>query len=159
MNTGSNERCRLIYVIDKVFISTFNLLKSPIMDTKRQHKYSKLILRDLAEIFQRDYRDSFGKAFVTLTGVEVSPDLSIASVYVSVLPNSEQEKVMDTLAHRKSHIRGELGRRIGKQARIVPDLRFFLDETEGQAAQMDTLFEGLVIPPADNSEEKPEGDS
>ena len=127
------------------------------MDTKRQHKYSKLILRDLAEIFQHDYRDSFGRAFVTLTGVEVSPDLAIASVYVSVLPNSEQEKVIETLANKKSHIRGELGRRIGKQARIVPDLRFFLDETEEQAAQMDTLFRDLKIPapeePTDNPEE------
>lgn len=127
------------------------------MDTKRQHKYSKLILRDLADIFQHDYRDSFGKAFVTLTGVEVSPDLAIASIYVSVLPNSEREQVMETLGNKKSHIRGELGRRIGKQARIVPDLRFFLDETEEHAAQMDNLFKDLHIPPAeeptDSSEE------
>ena len=125
------------------------------MDTKRQHKYSKLILRDLAEIFQHDYRDSFGRAFVTLTGVEVSPDLSIASVYVSVLPNSEQEKVMETLGFKKSHIRGELGRRIGKQARIVPDLRFFLDETEEQAAKMDDLFKDLEIPPAEEQTDNP----
>jgi ribosome-binding factor A len=126
------------------------------MDTKRQHKYSKLILRDLAEIFQHDYRDSFGKAFVTLTGVEVSPDLSVASVYVSVLPNSEQENVIETLGHKKSHIRGELGRRIGKQARIVPDLRFFLDETEEHAAQMDSLFKDLEIPPAEEPKDNPE---
>lgn len=126
------------------------------MDTKRQHKYSKLILRDLAEIFQHDYRDSFGRALVTLTGVEVSPDLSIASVYVSVLPNSEEEKVMATLGYRKSHIRGELGRRIGKQARIVPDLRFFLDETEENAVRMDALFKDLEIPPAEESSDKPE---
>jgi ribosome-binding factor A len=126
------------------------------MDTKRQHKYSKLILRDLAEIFQHDFRDSFGRAFVTLTGVEVSPDLSIASVYVSVLPNSEQEKVMETLGYRKSHIRGELGRRIGKQARIVPDLRFFLDETEENAEHMDALFRDLDIPPAEEATENPE---
>ena len=129
------------------------------MDTKRQHKYSKLILRDLAEIFQHDYRDSFGKAFVTLTGVEVSPDLAIASVYVSVLPDSEQDRVMETLGNRKGHIRGELGRRIGKQARIVPDLRFFLDATEEKAAEMDALFDGLVIPPEEDSEENSEGES
>ena len=127
------------------------------MDTKRQHKYSKLILRDLAEIFQHDYRDSFGPAFVTLTSVEVSPDLAIASVYVSVMPNSEQENVIETLAHKKSHIRGELGRRIGKQARIVPDLRFFLDETEENAAQMDALFNDLEIPPAEETTDNPEG--
>ena len=127
------------------------------MDTKRQHKYSKLILRDLADIFQHYYRDSFGGAFVTLTGVEVSPDLSMASVYVSVLPNSEEEKVMETLGHKKGHIRGELGRRIGKQARIVPDLRFFLDKTEENAANIDALFKNLVIPPTEESTDNPEG--
>ncbi len=47
---------------------------------------------------------------------------------------------MESLAHKKSHIRGELGKRIGKQASIVPDLRFFLDETEEQAAQMGCSF-------------------
>lgn len=117
------------------------------MDTTRQHKYSKLILRDLAEIFQRDFRDSFGPAFVTLTGVEVSPDLSVASVYISVLPSAEKERVLESIEHKKSHIRGDLGRRIGKQARIVPNLRFFLDETEENAAKMDDLFKNLDIPP------------
>lgn len=123
------------------------------MDSKRQHKYSKLILKDLAEIFQHDYRDSFNPALVTLTGVEVSPDLSIASVYVSVLPNSEKDRVMEALENKKSHIRGELGKRIGKQARIVPDLRFFPDETEENASQMDALFDNLVIPPAEEETE------
>lgn len=122
------------------------------MDTTRQHKYSKLILRDLAEIFQRDFRDSFGPAFVTLTSVEVSPDLSIASVYISVLPSAEKEQVLASIEHKKSRIRGELGRRIGKQARIVPDLRFFLDETEENASKMDNLFKDLDIPPDETSE-------
>ena len=122
------------------------------MDTTRQHKYSKLILRDLADIFQRDYRDTFNPAFVTLTGVEVSPDLGIASVYVSVLPSIEKKRVIESIEHKKSHIRGELGRRIGKQARIVPDLRFFLDETEENASKMDDLFSGLDIPPEEEIE-------
>jgi len=122
------------------------------MDTKRQHKYSKLILRDLAEIFQRDYRDTFNPAFVTLTGVVVSPDLGIASVYVSVLPSNEKERVLESIEQKKSHIRGELGRRIGKQARIIPDLRFFLDETEENASKMDNLFSGLDIPPEEATE-------
>ena len=123
------------------------------MDSKRQHKFSKLILKDLAEIFQHDYRDSFNPAFVTLTDVEISPDLGIASIYVSVLPTSEKDRVMDSLEHKKSHIRGELGKRIGKQARIVPELRFFLDETEEKAAKMDALFNNLHIPPAEEETE------
>lgn len=126
------------------------------MNSQRQHKYSKLILRDLAEIFQRDFRDSFGSAFVTLTGVQVSPDLAIASVYVSVLPSSSKEEVLAEIEYKKSKIRGALGRRIGKQARIVPDLRFFLDETQENAAQMDEMFKGLVIPPAEKETDSSE---
>ena len=126
------------------------------MNSQRQHKYSKLILRDLAEIFQRDFRDSFGSAFVTLTGVQVSPDLAIASVYVSVLPSSLKDEVLEEIENKKSKIRGALGRRIGKQARIVPDLRFFLDETQENAAQMDEMFKGLVIPPAEKETDSSE---
>lgn len=137
---------------------TFIFQADRVMDTKRQHKYAKLILRDLADIFQHDYRDSFTPAFVTLTEVEVSPDLSIASVYVSVLPNSEKERVRESLQNKKSRIRGELGKRIGKQARIVPDLRFFLDETEENAAQMDNLFKDLYIPPAQEETDTEEQD-
>jgi len=121
------------------------------MDSTRQHKYAKLILRDLADIFQHDYMNSFSPALVTLTGVEVSPDLGIATVYVSVLPSKEKERVIESIEHKKNHIRGELGKRIGKQARIVPDLRFFLDETEEKAAHMDDLFKDLDIPPEEEN--------
>ena len=126
------------------------------MDSQRQRKYARLIIRDLAAIFQHDYRDSFSPALVTLTDVEISPDLSIASVYVSVLPSSAQDKIMESIDHKKSHIRGELGKRIGKQARIVPDLRFFVDNTEEKASEMDSLFEDLHIPPAKEGDETEE---
>ncbi len=120
------------------------------METKRQHKFSRLILRDLADIFQQDLRDSFSPAFVTLTGAEISPDLSVASIYVSVLPNKEKDRVMAAIGQMKGHIRGELGKRIGKQARIVPELRFFPDDTQEQAEHMEDLFKELDIPPAED---------
>ena len=132
-------------VLIKIFTFIFQFREA--MDSKRQHKYSRLILKDLAEIFQHDYRDSFNPAFVTLTDVTITPDLGIASVYVSVLPIAEKERVLDSLEQKKSHIRGALGRRIGKQARIIPELRFFIDETEEKAAHMDALFKDLDIPP------------
>lgn len=122
------------------------------METKRQHKYAKQILKDLAAIFQRDMQGNFKGAFVTLTDVEISPDLSIAFIYVSVLPVQKGEEVMETISHHNKHIRGILGRAIGKQARVVPELRFFLDETEERASKMDSLIDGLDIP----AEEEPE---
>lgn len=123
------------------------------MESKRQHKYSKQILKDLASIFQRDMQGSFKDAFVTLTDVEISPDLAIASIYVSVLPVDQGENVMEVIDHNVKRIRGALGRAIGKQARIVPELRFFLDQTEERAQKMDSLIDSLDIPEEDDSEE------
>ena len=120
------------------------------METKRQHKYSRLILKDIAEIFQKDFSHSFGNAFITITGVEVTPDLSIARVHVSILAAPDKQAVVDKIQEKKSAIRGELGRKIGKQVRIVPDLIFFLDDTEDRAERIDAIFDNLNIPPAED---------
>lgn len=123
------------------------------METQRQHKYSKQILKDLAVIFQRNIQDSFHGAFVTLKEVKISPDLAIATIYVSVLPVSKGDEVMTIIEHNNKRIRGILGKAIGKQARIVPHLRFFLDSTEEDASKMDLLIDKLEIPNEDESDD------
>jgi len=133
----------------KVDFTTF----TPSMESQRQHKYAKQILKDLAQIFQRNIQDSFHGAFVTLKEVKISPDLSIASIYISVLPISKGEEVMLIIDQNNKRIRGILGKAIGKQARIVPHLRFFLDNTEEEASKMDSLLENLDIPEEDQSED------
>ena len=122
------------------------------METQRQHKYSKQILKDLAVIFQRNIQDNFGGAFVTLKEVKISPDLAIATIYVSVLPTAKGEEVMAVIEQNSKRIRGILGKTIGKQARIVPSLRFFLDNTEEVGAKMDSILDNLEIPD-DNEKE------
>lgn len=121
------------------------------METQRQHKYSKQILKDLAQIFQRNIQDSFAGAFVTLKEVKISPDLAIATVYVSVLPVSKGNEVMLIIEQNSKKIRGILGKVIGKHARIVPQLRFFLDSTEEDGSKMDSILEKLHIPKKDQS--------
>ena len=120
------------------------------METKRQHKYSRLILKDIADIFQKDFSRSFGNAFITITDVEVTPDLSVARVHVSILAAPDKQAIVDKIQEKKSAIRGELGRKIGKQVRIVPDLVFFLDDTEDRAEKIDEIFDKLDIPPAED---------
>lgn len=124
-----------------------------IMETQRQHKYSKQILKDLALIFQRNIQDDFHGAFVTLKEVKISPDLAIATVYVSVLPIAKGDEVMSIIDQHASRIRGLLGNAIGKQARIVPQLRFFLDSTEEDGSKMDSLLDKLDIPKEDKSKD------
>ncbi len=123
------------------------------MASKRQQQFARLILRDLSEIFQKELRDSFQGAFVTLTGAKISPDLSVASIYVSVLPAGKLPAVMGLLEEQKRQIRGILGKKIGRQVRIVPELRFFADDTQEQASRIEELLDNLDIPPAEDDNE------
>ncbi len=123
------------------------------MASKRQQQFARLILRDLSEIFQKELRDSFQGAFVTLTGAKISPDLSVASIYVSVLPAGKLPEVMGLLEEQKHQIRGILGKKIGRQVRIVPELRFFADDTQEQASRIEELLDNLDIPPAEDDNE------
>ena len=117
------------------------------MESKRQVKYSKQLQKDLAEIFQQDPSHYFGSSLGTITGVSVSPDLGLARIHISVFPISKAEEVFEHLNNIKSEIRLKLGKKIGKQVRIIPELAFFHDDTEEKASKIDNLLNKLNIPP------------
>ncbi len=113
----------------------------------RQQKYGRLIQKELSEIFQRDKRGVLDNAFVTVADVRVNADLSVAKVYISMLLAKDRDKVLESIQRHKSEIRKELGDRIGKQVRIIPELIFYRDEQEEKASRMDDLIRNLNIPP------------
>ncbi len=121
-------------------------------ESTRQQKYSKLIQKELSDIFLRDKRGILDNAFVTIADVRMSPDLSIARIYISMLLVKDKERVLENITLRKSEIRKALGNRIGKQVRIVPELIFFKDEVEENATRLDELIKNLNIPPASKAE-------
>ncbi|UXX80794.1 ribosome-binding factor A [Reichenbachiella carrageenanivorans] len=118
------------------------------MSSTRQLKYAGLIQKDLSELFQRDTRHWFGNAFITITGVDVSPDLSFARIYLSLMMVADESAFLELVKSKKSEIRKALGLKIGKQVRIVPDLNFYLDDTQENAQKIEDLLSGLHIPPA-----------
>ncbi len=122
-------------------------------ESKRQQKFSKLIRKDLSDIFQKDKMGIFRNSFVTIADVKITPDLSLARVYLSMFMPEKQEMLDKILLH-KSEIRRELGNRIGKQVRIVPDLEFYIDEVEERAARIDKIISELDIPPEEDSKEE-----
>lgn len=122
----------------------------------RQKKYSSLLQKDLSEIFQKQMANAFGKAFITITDVEVSPDLSFAKVYLSLMLSEKPSETLEMIQERKSEIRKHLGNRIGKQVRIVPELAFFMDETLEQANRIDDILSKLDIPPEEEDEDDDE---
>ncbi len=120
--------------------------------TVRQQKFSRLIQKELSDIFQRDQRGFLGNAFITIVDVRVSPDLGVARVYISMVLVKDKKALLEKLDNHKKEIRKALGARIRNQARIVPELAFFIDEVEENAERMDQLLKNLKIPPSDKQE-------
>jgi ribosome-binding factor A len=114
--------------------------------TIRQQKFGKLILKEISEIFQRDKKGIIDQAFITVTEVQVSPDLGFAKVYLSMMFAKERLAILEKINSRKSEIRKALGEKIKKQVRVIPELVFFIDELEENATKMDKLIDSLKIP-------------
>ncbi len=106
----------------------------------RQLKVARELQKDIAEIIRSKGMAAFGGAMVSVTEVRISPDLSVAKVYVSVFPSAKSEEVMQIVNENARTIRGELGRIVAKQFRIVPELAFFLDSSLDYAEHIDELL-------------------
>ncbi len=122
------------------------------MDSTRQQKFGRLIQKELGEIFQREGKNYYGQNFVTITGVRVTPDLSVARVQISIFKAAQPEEVMNMIRDNTHEIRRELGKRIRNQARIIPALEFFLDDSLDYVDKMENIFKNINIPPAPEAE-------
>ncbi|MDQ1088175.1 MULTISPECIES: 30S ribosome-binding factor RbfA [unclassified Siphonobacter] len=126
------------------------------MESKRQQKFARQVQKDLGDIFQKEMRNQFGNAFITITDVKVSPDLGLARAYLSFLLTDDKDQLLKNIQEKTKQIRQILANKIRNQVRVIPELQFFLDDTAEYAAKMDALFSGIVIPPAseDDAEEE-----
>ncbi len=112
------------------------------MASIRQEKTANLIKQDLAVIFSENSRELFGGAFITVTVVRMTPDLGLAKVYLSFFTNAGADKdaLLEMVRSKSNAVRGKLGRKIGKQVRIVPELAFYLDDSLDYADEIDNLL-------------------
>ncbi|KIO44427.1 MULTISPECIES: 30S ribosome-binding factor RbfA [Porphyromonadaceae] len=110
------------------------------MDSIRQNKVGRLIQKDLSEMFQKECKEYTVGAILSVTAVRVSPDLSYARVYLSIFPSELTEKVLNSLTEKNKNIRFILGKKIGKQIRIIPELRFFVDDSLDYIEKIDELL-------------------
>ncbi|MDA0874301.1 MAG: 30S ribosome-binding factor RbfA [Bacteroidetes bacterium] len=107
----------------------------------RTERVASLFQREIAGILGTEFADQL-HPMVTVTGVRVTADLSIAYVDVSVLADSmgQKQAVVLKLKDLTPRIRKSLGNAIRHQVKSIPELRFFLDETLEHASRMDALF-------------------
>ena len=109
------------------------------MQETRQNRIARLLQRELSEIFQQQTRAMRG-VMVSVTHTKVSPDLSICTAHLSVFPSERGEEILANINAQKSKIRFELGNRIRNQVRIIPDLRFFIDDSLDYLEKIDELL-------------------
>jgi ribosome-binding factor A len=110
------------------------------MEGTRLTKVARQIQKDLGEIFQRQSQSLFHGRMITVTTVRVSPDLSLAKVYLSIFPSEKKEEVLDQVKQSTKTIRHELAQRIRNQMRIVPELAFFIDDSLDYIENIDRLL-------------------
>lgn len=109
------------------------------MESTRQSKIARLIQKELSEIFLMQAKAMNG-VLVSVTSVRVSPDLSIARAYISVFPSERGGEIVKNLTGNMRSIRFELGGRLRHQLRIIPELKFFLDDSLDYLDRIDELL-------------------
>ena len=109
-------------------------------ESKRQLQVGREIQKELAELIRKRGLAFFDGALVSVSGVKVSSDLSIAKVYVSIFPSDKKEKVMQTISDNSRAFRGELGAGIGRQIRITPELNWYIDSSLDYVEHIEELL-------------------
>ena len=111
-------------------------------DFERTRRVGEQIQRELASIIQQQLRDP-RLGMVTISGVEVSKDMSAAKVFVTSLDEStDHKKTIEALQHAAGFLQHELGRRV--QLRIIPKLRFLYDESIIRGSELSALIDTAV---------------
>jgi ribosome-binding factor A len=110
------------------------------MESTRQKKVSRLVQKELADIFLKRGNEFGHGKLVSITRVRISPDLSFAKVYISIFPATNQEEVLKSLQEHSSKIRYDLGHKVRTQLRIVPDIAFHIDDSLDYIDKIDKLL-------------------
>jgi ribosome-binding factor A len=110
------------------------------MESVRQNKIARLLQKELATYFQTENRNILPGRMITVTVVRISPDLSLAKVYLSIYPKNANEDSLGVVSSHVKEIRNVLGRKIRHQVRIIPELAFFLDDSMDYVERIDKLL-------------------
>lgn len=111
----------------------------------RQLKISRQIQRDISDIFIKEGKEAVHGSMVTVTVVRMSPDLSLAKVYLSVFPFERSKEIMERVRAAAPQMRHALGKRMRNQIKSIPEVAFFLDDSQDYAANINTLFKDIEI--------------
>ncbi len=110
------------------------------MSSLRQNKYARLLQKELGDYFLKEARNFQAGSMITITVVRISPDLAEAKVYLSFFQVKDRKAVLAKIISRTWEIRRWLGEQIRHQARVTPNLHFYIDDSLDYAENIDRLL-------------------
>lgn len=111
------------------------------MESVRQQKVANLLKKDLNEFFRLESRSLCGGALVTATTIRVSVDLRNVNVFLSIFGVDDKEKVLKDINKKNKWIRGVIGKKMGKQVRVVPEFIFKIDDSLDYLKSIEDLLD------------------
>jgi ribosome-binding factor A len=109
--------------------------------TTRQNKISRLIQKELAEVFLRELKSEFHDLLISVTIVRITSDLSLARCYLSIYPSDKADETIRHIRQMTKLLRGIIGNKVAKQLRIIPELEFNIDDSLNYLEKIDRLLE------------------
>ena len=109
------------------------------METTRQNKIARLLQKELSDIFLLQTKSMPG-ILISVSAVRISPDMSVCRAYLSVFPSERSQEIVDNVNNNMRELRYELGTRVRHQLRIIPELKFFIDDSLDYIEHIDELL-------------------
>jgi ribosome-binding factor A len=111
------------------------------MESKRQLQIGSLLMRNVSTVLQLEGSYIYGvEVLVSVTKVMVSPDLSLAKIYLSIYNTDNKQAVMLQIEDQTKVIKQSLAARVRKHLRRMPDISFYQDDTLDEMYRLDSLF-------------------
>lgn len=107
----------------------------------RQNKISRLIQREMADILLKMNKAQFSGKLISVTIVRITKDLGIARIYLSIFPSEFAKDILEEIRSQSKQLRGELGRKVGRSLRVIPDLEFYVDDSLDYIDNIDKLLD------------------
>jgi ribosome-binding factor A len=112
------------------------------MDSRRQLKIASVIKDSFIQVLTREGKGLTGKAFVTVTNVTVTSDLTLVRFYLSVY-NADADEVVQKFNERRHELKRLLAEKIRFQLRRIPEIEFFKDDTLDYVQHMQEVFKKI----------------
>ena len=122
------------------------------METNRQKKIAGVLQKDLVDVLQNAAQEGMKGVIISVTKVNVTADLSVAKVYLSIFPNIKRDELIEGIKTNKALIKHELAQRTRNQLRRMPELNFYMDDSLDYIEDIDASLRGDVENPIKNPE-------